>query len=76
MKSDSNIYVIYLIVIIVVNLSYRYVNTDNKIEYFFFTKDRVKYKTIKYCTIFLNIVMLIYLRFVLSNLINSYNTIK
>nr|QOI90400.1 hypothetical protein HWQ62_00263 [Pyramimonas orientalis virus] len=67
----------YFIILLTVNMTYKYLlNKNNKIEYFFFVNDKIKYKTLKYCTILTNIVMFIYLRFVLTNLLNSYNTIK
>jgi hypothetical protein len=71
------IYTIYFLVLLVINMTYKYVlNKDNRIAYYFFINDKIKYNTLKYCTILTNIVMFIYLRFVFSNLINSYNTIK
>ena len=76
MKSIT-LYTSYLLILIIINIIYKYVlNKNNKIEYYFFTNDKTKYKTLKYCTIFLNIVMFIYLRFVFINLLNSYKTIK
>ena len=74
---DIYVYTVYFVVLAITNVVYKYVlNKDNKIEYYFFQKDRVKYNILKYCRIFVNIVMFIYLRFVLLNLINSYKTSK
>lgn len=77
MSEELKLYVIYLGVLLVTNMLYKYVlNKDNKIEYYFFRTNLVKYKLLKYCRVFTNIVMFIYLRFVLINLINSYKTSK
>lgn len=66
-----NIYLLYLIILVIVNVSYTYIlNKNNRIDYYFFSTNKIKYKTLKYCKIFLNIVMFLYLKFVLSNLIN------
>lgn len=77
MKNELKIYGSYLIVLIITNLTYKYIwNKNNRIEYYFFENNRLKYRLLKYCRVLMNIVMYIYLRYVLLNLINSYNTIK
>jgi hypothetical protein len=73
MKNELKIYSIYLIILIITNFTYKLVwNKNNRIEYYFFENNRFKYKLLKYCRVLMNIVMYIYLRFVLLNLINSY----
>lgn len=77
MSKELGTYGLYLVILVFTNLLYTYVlNKNNRIDYYFFKTNKIKYKVLKYCKIFLNISMFIYLRYVLLNLINSYKTIK
>jgi hypothetical protein len=77
MSKGLGVYGLYLIILVFTNAYYTYVlNKNNRIEYYFFETNKYKYKLLKYCKIFINISMFIYLRYVLLNLINSYKTIK
>jgi hypothetical protein len=64
-------YIAYLVILAVTNLVYKHIlNKNNRIEYYFFQTNYYKYKTLKFCTIIINICMFIYLRFVVMNLYN------
>ena len=64
-----------MIILICVNYSYKYaLNKNNKIEYYFFVNDYIKYKILKYIITILNIIMFIYLRYVVINIIQWNQT--
>jgi hypothetical protein len=70
--SNIILYTTYFFILLVINITYKYVlNKDNRISYFFFVNDKFKYKTLKYCNVLTNLVMFMYLRYILMNLIKQ-----
>ena len=69
MKNNAQIYIIVFI-LLSVNLIYnKILNKDNRIEYYFYENSPVKYKTITYCVLFINIVLMIYIKYIYKELI-------
>lgn len=72
MKSFS-IYSTYLFFLVLIHVSYKYMfNIDNRIEYYFYQKNNFKYKVLKYTTLIINITMMIYIKYILKELIYKY----
>lgn len=69
MKNNTQIYIIVFILLSVNLLYNKILNKDNRIEYYFHEKSHFKYKTIKYCLLFLNIVLMIYIKYIYKELI-------
>lgn len=68
--SMSMNYVLVAIGLLYVQLVYRYVlNRHNRIEYYYFENCKYRYRMLRYSILFLNVVMLFYMRFIFLELI-------
>lgn len=66
--SSLRVYVIFFTLLTVNLLYYKWFNQNNQMEYYYHTHDSIKYHVLKYTMMFINIVTLIYSKYIYKEL--------
>lgn len=68
-----NIYYLYFFILVLIKILYQYVfNIDNKIEYYYNQKHYIKYKLLTSIILIIDIVIIVYMKYILKELIYKY----
>lgn len=76
MNLFHDIYVVYLSILIIIVSIYLYVNTNNKLERYYYKNSKYKYYILKYFKFIVFISFFMYLRRIIFMLLNSAFKIK
>jgi hypothetical protein len=76
MNLFNDIYVVYLSILIIIVSIYLYVNTNNKLERYYYKNSKYKYYILKYFKFIVFISFFMYLRRIIFMLLNSAFKIK
>lgn len=70
---NFNIYYLYFFILVLTKVTYQYIfNIDNRIEYYYNQTNYIKYKLLTYLILLINIVIMIYMKYILKELIYKY----
>lgn len=69
-SKEFKMYFIFFIVLLAMSVSYKYVfNRHGRIEHYYYEKDRTKYTVLTYMVRIMNVVLVVYSRYIFMELI-------
>lgn len=70
LSKEFKMYFIFFIVLLAMSVSYKYVfNRHGRIEHYYYEKDRTKYTVLQYMVRIMNVVLVVYSRYIFMELI-------
>ena len=70
---EFNIYYFYFLILVLTKVIYKYTfNIDNRIEYYYNQNSYIKYKLLTSLILLINMVIIIYMKYILKELIYKY----